>query len=295
LSDRFILIGHPVGHSISPAIHREAYRLLGREAEYSLVDCPDEEAVRVQVEAIRRGELSGANVTVPWKQTAFDLADVHDATASDVGVANVLARDAAGKIVAYNTDAMALGSELRSAVESSGVETKNRPAALVIGNGGAALASVVGCRLAGITQIGVTARRFDPKVSSAEWPRAEQFRRLGAQLLPWFDTADQALLEFMSRTHLLVQATSAGMRGIAGGDDLVELIPWSALSSTVAYDLVYTPPETPFLRRAQQEGHFAVGGLGMLVGQAAQAIQIWWGQAPEPSDLTSTAQKALGL
>jgi shikimate dehydrogenase len=78
---------------VSPAIHGRAYELLEMDASYGLADCPDEASVKVQVEAMRRGDLRGANVTVPWKQVAYDLADVHDQTAQDVGVANVLARN----------------------------------------------------------------------------------------------------------------------------------------------------------------------------------------------------------
>lgn len=292
MSDRFALIGHPVGHSVSPAIHGRAYELLGIEADYSLVDCPNEAAVRVQVERIRSGELRGANVTVPWKQAAYDLADVHSDTARDVGVANVLARDEQGRIVAYNTDASALGAELRAAVERSSVQTQTRPAALVLGSGGAALAAVVGCRLAGISEIFVTARRFSRDTPEEEWPRAAHFLGLGAKLLPWWGEGMPA--DVLLRVHLLVQATSAGMKGAPGGDTLAELIPFQDLPPVVAYDLVYTPRDTPFLIRAKKHGHFPQGGLGMLVGQARDALEIWLGQAPDFDALFEAAEGALG-
>jgi shikimate dehydrogenase len=292
VSDRFALIGHPVGHSVSPAIHGRAYELLGVQASYSLVDCPDEVSVRAQVDRIRSGELRGANVTVPWKQVAYDLADVHSDTARDVGVANVLARDDQGRIVAYNTDASALGTELRAAVDRSDVKTTARPAALVLGSGGAALAAVVGCRLAGISEILVTARRFAHKTPSEQWPRAAHFSRLGAQLLPWWGEGMSAA--DLSRVHLLVQATSAGMKGAPGGDALADLIPFHELEPLVAYDLVYTPRETPFLKRAKEHGHFPQGGLGMLVGQARDAIEIWLGRAPDFDELFQAAEGDLG-
>jgi shikimate dehydrogenase len=295
LSHRFVLIGHPVGHSISPVIHQRAYDLLGVVAHYSLADCPTEKDVANVVEQIRRGELRGANVTVPWKQVAFDLADHHHQTALDVGVANVLARSPAGEIIAYNTDASALGSELRRATADLGSVAEERPAALVIGSGGAALAAVVGCRLAGMKEIYVSARRFDPSVHANTWPRGPAFERLGARLLAWptFDAAPWQ--EVLPRTQLIVQATSAGMHGTQGGDELADMIPWSSLRGAVAYDLVYNPPETPFLKRAGEAGLRTVGGLGMLVGQAADAIEIWLGQAPPLPELMGTAQKALGL
>ena len=71
----FVLLGHPVAHSVSPAIHGAAYRALGAPHRYEVRDCPTPEHVRAQVEAIRSGALAGANVTVPWKRLALELAD----------------------------------------------------------------------------------------------------------------------------------------------------------------------------------------------------------------------------
>lgn len=295
MSQRFVLIGHPVGHSISPAIHRRAYGLLGISAEYTLRDCAEEEKVRAVVDEIRKGELDGANVTVPWKQLAFDLADLHDPTARDVGVANVLARNRDGEIVAHNTDASALGRELRKAADHAKVDREGKPAAVVMGNGGAALAAVVGCHLAGISDVFVCARSFDAAVLPDSWPRHEQFQALGAHLIPWPTFDRQAWDTSLAKSHLLIQATTAGMKGASDGKSLAELVPWSQLGGLVAYDLVYNPPVTPFLAAAGSAGVHAVGGLGMLVGQAALAIEIWLGRSPELAPLEQTARETLGL
>lgn len=295
MSHRFVLIGHPVGHSISPVIHQTAYDLLGVHAEYSLVDCPTLADVAAVVARIRSGELDGANVTVPWKQAAFDLADDHDQTARDVGVANVLSRDDKGGIVAFNTDASALGTELHRVVERAEVDRGERPAALVIGSGGAALAAVVGCRLSGAEEIYVSARRFDPSADQATWPHRSTFEGLGTTLLPWLTFDATSWDDVLPRTQLIVQATSAGMHGTRGGEQLAALMPWSGLRGAAAYDLVYNPPLTPFLKAAEGAGLVAVGGLGMLVGQAACAIKIWLGRTPAAEQLMGPAKKALGL
>lgn len=295
MNHRFVLIGHPVGHSISPAIHQYAYDLLGVRAEYSLADCPTDADVAKVIARIRSGELDGANVTVPWKQVAFDLADCHDKTAHDVGVANVLSRNESGEIVAFNTDASALGIELMRTVNNARVDRKERPAALVIGSGGAALAAVVGCRLSGAEEIYVSARRFDPSVDRLTWPNRPAFEGLGAQLLAWPTFDRTSWDDVLPRTQVVVQATSAGMHGTQGGEELAALIPWPLLSGAAAYDLVYNPPLTPFLKAAAGAGLFAVGGLGMLVGQAAVALKIWLGRAPSPEELIGPAKEALGL
>src|SRR5690606_35758098 len=112
LVTQFLLVGHPVGHSVSPSIHAAAYKMLGHpDARYSVLDCPTEADVRRVFERLRSGELAGANVTVPHKTLALSLADRVDDSARDVGAANVLAC-VQGEIVAYNTDAPALAEEL---------------------------------------------------------------------------------------------------------------------------------------------------------------------------------------
>src|SRR5687768_4730055 len=110
---RFALIGHPVAQSISPELHGAAYVSLGASHTYEKRDCPDEAAVRREVEALRRGDLAGINVTVPWKRLALALADRQHELAAQIGAANVLVREVGGAIAAYNTDALALAAELR--------------------------------------------------------------------------------------------------------------------------------------------------------------------------------------
>jgi shikimate dehydrogenase len=94
--EQFILIGHPVGHSVSPQIHGAVYRAYGLPHSYSAVDCPDVAAVEQQVKRVRSGEIAGANVTVPWKRAALALADELDASARDTNAANVLVRTPEG-------------------------------------------------------------------------------------------------------------------------------------------------------------------------------------------------------
>lgn len=294
MTERFVLIGHPVGHSVSPQIHQAAYALLGKRGDYRLCDCSTQDDVRAQIELIRSGHLVGANVTVPWKQLAYDLADERAASAQEVGVANVLAQNKAGQVVAHNTDATALADELRLISEQC-PHRKLRPGVLIVGNGGAARAAVVACRLSGLGPIAVTARSFCEGPGPSAWPRGGEFQALGAQLVGWPEPQNAACESFVSAAHLIVQATSAGMKGTSGGKQLAELLPWAALREGAAYDLVYNPPVTPFLERARAEKHIARGGLGMLVGQAAHALELWWGQRPAQGPLLLAAQKALGL
>jgi shikimate dehydrogenase len=93
---------------------------------------------------------------------------------------------------------------------------------------------------------------------------------------------------------VIVQATSAGMRGAESGLRVAEIIPWSELrSSVLAYDLVYNPPETEFLRAARERGLRHSHGLGMLVGQATLAVELWLGTRPPREPLYAAALAAL--
>ncbi len=292
MSQRFVLIGHPVGHSLSPVIHAVAYRELGRTARYDLVDCPDEAAVAAEVDRVREGQVVGANVTVPHKRLALALADRVDESAEVVGAANVLSRSPEGEVVAHNTDARGLADDLRR-LFAEGDSTDPDGTAAIIGNGGAALGAVVACQLVGMKRVVVVARRFAAELPRTEWPRADAFTRLGAEVVAWPSAADDAWDRAIRSSDLVIQATSAGMHGADSGAGVADLVPWKDLSRIYAYDLVYVPRETPFLAAASQTGHPHRGGLGMLVGQAARAIEIWWGELPPVAPLLQAANEAL--
>ncbi len=268
----FALVGHPVSHSLSPEIHRAAYRALGAEHVYELVDAPDEAAVARVVDALRAGELAGVNVTIPWKRVALALADRVAPSAQDTGAANVLERGSDGLVAAHNTDVPALVDEL-------GRLAPGARSACVIGNGGAASAAVAACRALGVARIVVVARRWEPAVEAG-------FARLGATPTPWGTVP--------ASSGVVIQATSAGMLGADPGETVRDIVPWRELArDAAAFDVVYNPALTPFLAAARAAGLAAEGGLGMLVGQAALALGIWLGAVPPRAPLRDAAERAL--
>lgn len=257
----FALLGHPVGHSLSPAIHHAAYAALGIEATYSVRDCPTHQAVVDALAELRSGALAGANVTVPHKRVALSLADQADPLAARAGAANVIVKQG-DLLVAHNTDVLALLSELSDVP---------RGTALVIGNGGAALGALTALSELKFDRVVLSARRFVGDIAS--WPDVPQLEALGAEVVPW---ASDAWLDAATTAALIIQATSAGMSGASSGDAVSAVVPWNDVPArAVAYDVVYNPKETPFLRRALERGLDARGGLGMLVGQAAAALELW--------------------
>jgi len=285
---KFALIGHPVGHSLSPVIQRAAYRELSLDHEYTLIDAPTEADFTRAVQSVRDGELAGVNVTIPWKRQAYAAADRRSALAERLGVANVLS-PVGSQLVAHNTDALALETEFTQLV------TTKR--AVLLGSGGVTPAVVAACQAAGISEVYVSARRFEPGVAPADWPGASELLRLGAELLAWPAASASAKARFdqhCAAAGLVVQCTSAGMHGKDSGEPLAALVPWSTLAvDALAYDLVYAPLETPFLRVARAAGRRTSHGLNMLVGQAALSVEIWLGRRPPAAPLLAAALEEL--
>jgi len=289
-AERFVLIGHPVGHSLSPVIHEAAYRALELPHRYEAVPCPDEAAVLKVIDGLRSGEIAGANVTIPWKREVLKWVDLVAPSAQRVGAANVLVRGADGAIAAHNTDVPALVEEFQ---RLSGSVRR----VLVLGNGGAAPAVVAAAQDAGADRVTLTARRFVPGVVEAEWPHAAEFIAQGASVLAWPETDPKVkarLREVLARIDLLVNCTSAGMQGADDGQKLAEMVPWEHIpQSALAYDLIYNPAVTPFLERAQACGLGAENGLGMLVTQAALAFELWLSVAPPRAAMRAAAEAEL--
>jgi len=287
VSERFVLLGHPVAHSLSPVIHGAAYRELGLPHRYELYDAPDEAALATAIAEVRGGTIRGANVTIPWKRQALALADRAEPSAADVGAANVLARDTHGHVVAHNTDVGALVAEI-------GALAASPKTALVLGSGGATLAAVAALSRLGVRELGVSARRFDLATPESSWPLSSELTRLGAELVPWPLAGAGAFGDFAARSEVIVQATSAGMHGAAPGSEIADVLPWERLAAgTVFYDLVYNPRETELVRRARAKGFHASDGLGMLIGQAALAFELWLGVAPPREPMWRAAEAEL--
>ncbi|HRI68185.1 MAG TPA: shikimate dehydrogenase [Polyangium sp.] len=297
---RFVLFGHPVSHSLSPVIHAAAYAALGLPHAYEALDLPTDVDFFQAVTKLRDGLFGGANVTIPYKRLALELADVVESTAELPGVANVLCRDESGRIHAYNTDADALADDIASVLPDA-----EREGAVVMGGGGAGFAAVVACRKLGYRRIGVTSRSWSTQEYLDTLPVAARMRALGADVFPWptNDSSPRSLevqrlsrewLEFVRASSLILQATSAGMVGADAGEPIAAIVPWGDLGErTLAYDVVYNPRVTPFLRAAMTHQRLARGGLGMLIRQAARAIELWTGQSPPLDVMFRAAEQTL--
>jgi shikimate dehydrogenase len=252
---RLVLLGDPVSHSRSPAIHRAAFAALGVPGAYEAHRC-DAGALGEYAERIRAGDLDGANVTMPLKRDALRVADEASPTAARIGAANNLSRRD-GRVVADNTDA----GGITDAWERRDLPT-DAPI-LLLGAGGAAAAALVALEDRSLT---VSARRPDAAEALAA--------RVGvdAEVVPWGTPVP----------GVVVSATPLGMNG--------EVLPAEVLEAAVAlFDMAYGAVPTPAV--AGSSDLPVADGIDMLVAQAVRSFEIWTGQTA-PVDVMDAAARA---
>ncbi len=249
----FAVLGSPVAHSKSPAMHAAAYRALDLPHAYERIETSETELPE-RIEALRDGKYAGFNVTIPHKLRVLDLVDEIDESAKNVGAANTLVRTPQGKIRAYNTDVGAIEAELaRLANDATAFRGKS---AIVLGTGGAARAAISALTTLGAKPIIVRGRNQGSLANAPlEAPDAEP-----------------------KDLRAVIQATSCGMEGAAPGSIVANAVAWETVpKEAIALDLVYAPPVTPFLEKAAQRGLVNDCGYGMLARQGALAFELWLG------------------
>lgn len=268
------VIGHPIAHSRSPALHGYWLRRYGIKGHYIPMDVATDDLQRA-LEMLPRLGFVGINVTTPHKESVLKLADVVTDRAALIGAANTLIFRADGRIHADNTDGAGFIANLRQ--NAPNWSPASGPAA-VFGAGGAARAIV-----AALIEVGVP----EVRIANRTRPRAEALRAdFGAKLTVYDWVQAPNMLEGATT---VVNTTSLGMSGKADFR-----VPLDALeSSALVTDLVYAPLKTQLLSEAEARGCVTVDGLGMLLHQAAPGFERWFGQRPEVDDATRNA--VLGL
>ncbi len=266
------LLGYPLGHSLSPVMHNAAFQNLGLDWRYKLLEIPPTQIANA-VARVREDACAGANVTIPHKQAVIPFLDQLTEHARQVGAVNTFVkRD--GKLIGDNTDVYGLTQALREAsVELSGARVA------ILGAGGAARAAAFALAEANVTSIVIlnrTALRAESLASDVQkiFPNVK------------FDVNALAML---NDATLIVNATSVGMSPHSDASPMPIAFPRGA----VAFDMVYRPPLTRFLRDANRDSARGVGGLGMLVHQGALALEMWTGRNAPVETMRDAALREL--
>lgn len=270
---KFAVIGNPVAHSLSPVIHKAFAHQFNIELEYGTIKA-DIGKFAASAGHFRDQGGVGLNVTVPFKQDAFDWADALSERASQAQAVNTISFNN-GRIFGDNTDGIGLVRDLK---DNLGVELQGK-SVLILGAGGA-VRGVLGPILAQIPARILVANRT-----------AEKARRLVECFAGSGEIAACAPGEIPAGDYdLVINATAASLDGsvpsIAGS--VVE-------NSALAYDMMYAAAPTVFMQWAKSNGAGRVcDGLGMLIEQAAQSFVLWHGSMPDTQPVFSVINRQLG-
>ena len=275
------IFGYPIGHSVSPAMHRAAFARAGVDAAYTAWQTPPD-ALADAVATLRADEYLGANVTVPHKRAVMAHLDEIDEAAREIGAVNTIVNKG-GRLFGTNTDAYGFLESLR--VES-GFDPRGADATL-IGAGGAARAAAYALADAGVRNLTIANRTPERAIALASEiaERGVSARGIGLNDPDFAHACDGAAL--------IVNSSSVGMLG--GPAEGASPVPIGAIRrGCVVYDMVYNPMETPLLSQAADAGAQTVGGLPMLVHQGAAAWTLWTGQDAPIAAMFEAAKDALG-
>lgn len=277
------VIGHPIGHTMSPFIHRRLFQLEGIPFTYQVLDVPDlEEAMPVL-----RG-LDCFNITIPHKSGILPFLDELEEKARRFGSVNTV-RQEDGKLKGFTTD----GPGCRKALENHGVSLAGK--LLLLGNGGAARAmafEVVEQKARASLTIACREGSL-PKAHALGRELEEYAQFLGDNGFA-VRTVTYDQLETEEKPYdLLLNATSVGMFPKVGNSPVSSRV---VARCSAVFDAVYNPAQTELLRLAEEAGATVIGGMEMLVYQAVAAHEIWYGTKFRPEDLKmlcSDAQEEL--
>jgi shikimate dehydrogenase len=267
------LIGWPVGHSFSPAIHNAAFSHC--KLDYVYVPLPvDPSQLSQAVSGLQALGFIGANVTIPHKVAIMKYLDEIDETARLAGAVNTIAVRQS-KLIGYNTDAKGFLTTLKQ--RNFIVRDKK---VLVIGAGGAARAVLAGLASSGVEVFFVAARHIEQARKFTQL-----FPQLSVQPLLWPSSEFQQVI---SSIDFIIHATPVGMYPHSAETPLPMIA--ELKQSAVVCDLIYNPVMTQLLIQADAAGHSVMGGLNMLVEQAALAFEYWTGQAAPRSIMQEAAE-----
>jgi shikimate dehydrogenase len=278
------VIGHPVGHSLSPAMQLAAFQAAGIPAQYPRLELsPDD--LPAAVEAMRRKPFSGWNCTVPHKAAMLALVDARDATAEAAGGANTVLNEN-GHLTGFSTDGTGWVRAIR---EDFGLDVRDLRV-LVLGAGGAGQAIARQCALEGCERLVIANRTFEKARAWADQlvPHFRSTKLLGADLrLKAVPLEEAAVARELHTIDLIVNGTSSGLRP---SDPPV--LPARVIQPHLCvYDTIYRPARTGLLRAAQEAGARTANGLSMLLHQGALAWEIWTGRTA-PLEAMRAALKA---
>ena len=257
------VVANPIKHSISPFIHNSAFEATNTNGVYLAWEVDATELAET-VANIRRYQMYGINLSMPYKEQVIPYLDQLSEEACLIGAVNTVV-NREGTLIGYNTDGKGFFKSLPSFKIS-------RKRLVLLGAGGAAKAILAQAILDGVSQISVFVRSSSIEKTRPYLEKIQNATGFRVDLFALEDVQD--LQDSITQADLLVNATSVGMDGSS------QPIPTSIVlpEKLMVADVIYQPFETPFLKWARNQGNQSINGLGMLLYQAAEAFELWTGK-----------------
>jgi shikimate dehydrogenase len=279
---KLAVLGHPIGHTLSPVMHNASIKALGldTEYEYGKLDVPPEELMTRLAQLPDEG-YAGVNLTIPLKEVAFRNLDYLDVSAKTLGAVNTVEFSADG-LVGHNTDGYGF---LKALEEAFGKATEG-DSVFVLGCGGAGRAVALMAALKGaksLTLADVDAARVANLAAEIKGITSD------VEIFQCLEKTEQ--IKICREADLVIQASPVGMKK----DDPSLLPPEAFRNGQRVFDLIYMYPETAFLSTAKAAGAQISNGLGMLLHQGAKAFNIWTRIKPDIQAMRAALEKAVYL
>ena len=257
------VVANPIKHSISPFIHNSAFEATNTNGVYLAWEVDATELAET-VANIRRYQMYGINLSMPYKEQVIAYLDQLSEEACLIGAVNTVV-NREGTLIGYNTDGKGFFKSLPSFKIS-------RKRLVLLGAGGAAKAILAQAILDGVSQISVFVRSSSMEKTRPYLEKIQNATGFRVDLFALEDVQD--LQDSITKADLLVNATSVGMDGSSQPIPTSIILPEKLLVA----DVIYQPFETPFLKWARNQGNQSINGLGMLLYQAAEAFELWTGK-----------------
>jgi len=272
------VLGSPIRHSASPAMHNAAYATLGLNWRYLALEV-DPKNLRAAIDGARVMGFIGLNLTVPHKLLAVDMVDELDVSAQTWGAVNtikfVAAENGTTRAIGYNTDAEGLATSLREdlKVELHGAKV------LLLGAGGAGRAAALKLSEENVAELYLVNRT------------ASKAEEIAAEIAKRWPAVKVTIGYPKTNIDLVLNATSLGLK--TGDASPLDESRFLLKNASAVYDMIYKPAETPLLAAAKAVGCRTANGIGMLVWQGARAFTIWTGQAAPAAVMRAAVERSV--
>lgn len=255
--EHFLVVGNPIGHSLSPLMHNRALEYHSESADYLALNLLPNE-IDSFAAYCNRESFRGCNITIPYKQQFLELVDHIDDSAKEIGAINTIVKES-GSLVGFNTDLFGFMSPILDFADviSEGI-------AVVFGTGGASKAVLAGLIEIGVEEVVFVSR--NPATVHIEHQHAH-INVVGYS--QWQAYADEV--------SILVNTTPVGMYPQTN-HSMIEDVDVDLLEGKICYDLIYNPEMTKFLRQAESVNGVVVNGIEMFIQQGSKSFELWTGK-----------------